>query len=406
MVDALASKPQYRWVLLAAVWGVYAGFGMVAGSMGPVVGAVRADLGLSKSAMGLVLGAWQLVFLGSATPAGRLIERIGLRWSLTIAAAVVCVSGVARAAATNLPTLYAAVAIFGIGGPLISIGTPKLIADWFSGAERGTAVGIYSTAPSVGSMVALATANSVLVPATGSWRGAVAIYGLVAGLAGVLWWMVGARAAEAPGARPAGGKAGSAAGGGGRALLRLPVVRLVLALAVGSFLYSHAISNWLVAMLQERGRSPSLASNLAALTTLVGIAAAATVPRLAARGSRWLLLSGVYVMGTVGAAALPVLPGFAVVAALVLIGIARSAAVPVAMLTLMDDPGVGPERMAAAGGLYFTAGEIGGVAGPLMVGVVADATGGFTAAALVLAGVTAAMASATAIRGRRPAAPS
>ncbi len=389
-------------MLLAAVWGVYAGFGMVAGSMGPVVGAVRADLGLSKSAMGLVLGAWQLVFLGSATPAGRLIERIGLRWSLTIAASVVCISGIARAAATNLPTLYAAVAIFGVGGPLISIGTPKLIAEWFSGAERGTAVGIYSTAPSVGSMVALATANSVLVPATGSWRGAVAIYGLVAGLAGVVWWVVGARAADAPAAQQRAGQANRS----GRALLRLPVVQLVLALAVGSFLYSHAISNWLVAMLQEGGRSPSLASNLAALTTLVGIAAAATVPRLAARGSRWLLLSGVYVLGTVGAAAVPVLPGFAIVAALVLVGIARSAAVPVAMLTLMDDPRVGPERMAAAGGLYFTAGEIGGVAGPLMVGVVADATGGFTAAALVLAGVTAAMAAATAIRGRRPAAAS
>ena len=63
-----------RWVLFAGVYAVYFAFGVVALSIPPLVGEVRADLGLSRVAMGLALGAWQLVYLGSAPPAGRLVE--------------------------------------------------------------------------------------------------------------------------------------------------------------------------------------------------------------------------------------------------------------------------------------------------------------------------------------------
>jgi cyanate permease len=43
--------------------------------------------------------------------------------------------------------------------------------------------------------------------------------------------------------------------------------------------------------------------------------------------------------------------------------------------------------MGAAGGLYFTAGEVGGVMGPLMRGILADQIGGFTSGLVILAGL-------------------
>ena len=42
-----------------------------------------------------------------------------------------------------------------------------------------------------------------------------------------------------------------------------------------------------------------------------------------------------------------------------------------------------------AGGLFFSAAEIGGVLGPLSVGLLSDLTGGFSAALFVLSGVCA-----------------
>ena len=73
-----------RWVLFAGVYAVYFAFGVVALSIPPLVGEGRADLGLSRVAMGLALGAWQLVYLGSAPPAGRLVDRLGVRRAVAI----------------------------------------------------------------------------------------------------------------------------------------------------------------------------------------------------------------------------------------------------------------------------------------------------------------------------------
>jgi MFS-type transporter involved in bile tolerance (Atg22 family) len=45
--------------------------------------------------------------------------------------------------------------------------------------------------------------------------------------------------------------------------------------------------------------------------------------------------------------------------------------------------------MGAAGGMYFTAGEIGGVLGPLTIGTLADLSGGFAAGLYFLAALCA-----------------
>jgi cyanate permease len=396
-----------RWVLFAAAWLVYAGFGLTSGAMAPVVGEISADLGLSATAMGLVLGAWQLVYLFSAIPGGRLIDRLGARRAVTATAVLVAASAATRAGAQGFWTLYAAVALFGLGGPLISIGGPKLIATWFTAQERGRAVGLFSTAPAVGAMVALFAMHSVAIPLTGSWRGAMLLYAAATASTGLVWWVVSGLAAPRPAPATGQGAAGAAGDLGdtrrheladaaptrtSRDLLAHRSVRMVLVLAVGSFLYNHGIGNWMVEMLRAGGREAGAASGLAALTTLVGIASALVVPRLATPARRRPLYLGVYAIGAVGVALVPLLGGPVVFVALVAVGITRAAALPLGMMLLMDDPEVGAANMAVAGGLYFTAGEIGGVAGPLLVGTAVTVSGGYGAAALLLAACAGAMA--------------
>jgi MFS family permease len=236
LVDPTATG--YRWAMLAAVWAVYYGFGLVAGSLAPVIALVIADLGLTRASMGVVLGAWQLVYLGAAIPAGRVIDRLGLRWSLGLASLLIATSGLARASATDLWSLFVAVAIFGLGGPLVSVGAPKLIANWFNEHDRRTAVGVYTTAPALGTATALATTNSLLLPTLGSWRLAVATLAFVAASTGLIWLVVAGRAPWTEPPVSGGGAKRSTLG-----LLRLPVVRTVLVIATGTFLFSHAMAN-------------------------------------------------------------------------------------------------------------------------------------------------------------------
>jgi cyanate permease len=60
---------------------------------------------------------------------------------------------------------------------------------------------------------------------------------------------------------------------------------------------------------------------------------------------------------------------------------------PIAVLLLMELPGIGKQHMGIAGGMFFTAAEIGGVSGPLAIGILKDASGDFDAAMLMLAAV-------------------
>jgi hypothetical protein len=66
-----------NWPQLALGWLLYFSFGMVVSSLVPIVTLLRRDLGLSYTEMGIVLGAWQLVYIGAAAPAGILSTALG-----------------------------------------------------------------------------------------------------------------------------------------------------------------------------------------------------------------------------------------------------------------------------------------------------------------------------------------
>ena len=134
-----------RWAVLGGAWSVYAAFGLLVSTTGALVPQMRADLGLSDGQMGFVLGAWQLVFIGSSIPAGRIIDRFGVRRALMASVTVMLTSGFGRALATGFPTLFPAVALHGVGAPMISVGAPTVAAGLFEGRDRRLAVGLYST---------------------------------------------------------------------------------------------------------------------------------------------------------------------------------------------------------------------------------------------------------------------
>ena len=375
-------------MLLAGLWLVYTSFGLVSGALPPLVVYLSEDLGLSRSAMGSILGAWPLVYIGFAIPAGALIDRFGIRVALTLGAVFIAVSGLLRALSVNHVTLYLAVAVFGLGGPFISIGGPKLVGAWFEQKERGKAMGFYLTAPSLGRITALATANGVLMPLyRSSWRLTLATYAGIAVLAGIIWWFIARRARrpievvrKKPRESPRSGLNAFTA------LLKIPTVRIVLLISFGAFLFGHGLNNWLPEILRSGGMSARAAGFWAAMPATVGLAATLIVPRLATPKRRFPILIATLAAASVSVLIISFSSGVPLIFGLLIVGIAGRGVMPILMLTLIDSPQVGPSRMGAAGGLFFTAGEVGGVLGPLLMGVVSDATGSFSGGVLMLAG--------------------
>ncbi len=368
--------------MLGGVWLIYFCFGLTIAAMAPLVTPISAELEISHSAMGAILGAWPLVYIAAALPCGLLLDRLGLRLSLLLAALCIALSGLLRGLAGNEVELYLAVAVFGLGGPLISVGAPKLIATWFAGAERGLAMGLYITGPALGGICALALTNGLLMPLTGQdWRAVLFIYAGVTLLCGLVWLVIGQHPKARAGARPRGTDRGASSPlAAFRELVALKSVRLVLAMSIGIFFFNHGLNNWLPEILRSRGLSAAAAGYWAAIPTLVGIGGALLIPRLATPPRRLTIMLLLFLSAALASLLLQSDPGSALFSGLVLQGIARGSMMTIAILILMETPGLPSERMGMAGGLFFTAAEIGGVLGPLSVGLLSDMTGGFAAA--------------------------
>ena len=367
-----------RWLVLAGVWLVYFSFGVTIASMAPLVGPISADLSMSNAAMGLILGAWPLTYIVAAIPCGILLDRFGARKMLFAATVVMAASGLARSMADTPMQLLLAVGLFGAGGPMISVGAPKLIAELFEGRNRGTAMGIYVTGPYLGGVVALALTNSLVLPLVdGDWRGVMLVYAGLVVFSGLIWLVLSApRFLAAPAAGAGGGKKFNFSAF--MEILNLPEVRVILVMSIGIFFINHALNNWLPEILRSRNFTPVAAGYWAALAAAVGVAGAIIVPRLATPDRRLAVLAALFLSALLASLLLHSNLAPLLATGLILQGLARGAMMTVAILILMETPNVPPERLGLAGGLFFTTAEVGGVLGPITFGVLSDMSGGFT----------------------------
>ena len=388
-----ASPTPLRWLVLFGVWIVYCCFGLTIAGLAPLIGPITRDLSISNTAMGGVLGIWQLVYIGAAIPCGALLDRIGARWALLLGAGIIALSGYLRGMADGAALLYLAVALFGIGGPIVSAGAPKVIARWFAGPERGFAMGIYITGPNIGGIIAFSLTNSVLMPAFGGdWRAVLWLWATVSVAGGLLWLAI----ASLPNVRARDDAAEAEArrdgqGGGIAELLRIPAVPIILIMSVGIFTYNHGLNNWLPELLRVSGMTPAEAGYWAAVPTLVGILGSLVIPRLATPARRLPILAVLFVLAFLSCLLIGTVWQPGLMTGLVLQGIARSSLMTIAILILVETPGIGTRRAGAASGLFFAAAEVGGAGGPFALGLLYDATGGFQAGLTLLAALSAAM---------------
>jgi len=390
--DAAASAdppaPPIRWAILFGVWAAYFCFGLTIAGLAPIVGPITRDLEISHTTMGAVLGVWQLTYIVAAVPCGSFLDRVGARRAIFLGALIVALSGLLRGLADSAVMMFVAVAIFGIGGPIVSAGAPKEIARWFKGKDRGLAMGIYITGPALGSIAALSLTNSVLMPYfAGDWRAVLLLWSAVAAFGACLWFAI----ASLPAARRHDPPAATGKPIPQRQvigeLLRLPAVRLLLVMSVAIFTLNHGLNNWLPEILRVGGMTAVEAGYWATVPTIIGIAASLTIPRLATPERRHLVLGLLAAGACLGCILLWVSGQPALTIGLALQGIARSSLMTVAILTLVETKGVGEERAGTASGLFFSAAEVGGAGGPILLGLVYDATHSFDLSLWILAGV-------------------
>lgn len=374
----MAEPRPVRWLILFGVWSIYAMFGLIGTSLAPLVQRLEADLAMSHSQMGTVMGAWQLMFIAAAIPCGILLDRLGSRYALLIGAASIALSAWGRSLAVDHVGMLAAVMVFGIGGPVISAGAPKVIAQWFEGPSRGLAMGLYVTGPAIGATCALTLTHGWLMPLfDGNWRGIFQLWALLAAGAGVVWFLIASLPACRSGTGPMPVEHHLPHRRVIRDLIAQPSVRLVMLMGVGVFMISHGLMNWLPELLVAGGMSKVAAGYWAALPTLVGIVGALVIPRMAVPHRRFAILSGLCLSVLLSTLLLQSHTTPLLATGLVLQGIARATLMTVLVLTLVELPQMDVRHTGTAAGMFFSAAEVGGMLGPVSIGVAYEVTHGF-----------------------------
>ena len=385
----------YRWALLTGVWALYCSFGLIVTSLAPLVMLIESDLNISHSAMGSVMGAWQLVFIVSAIPCGILLDKLGTRYALTLGGLIIAASALARGFSDSYAMLIIAVMLFGIGGPIISAGAPKVVTRYFDGQARGLAMGIYMTGPSIGGVISLTLTHSVLIPLfDDSWRGVMFLWAGFTALISLMWFtlssfnpssnipLIDVRAQDGPAQAPQRQTQIIAN------LLRQPSVVLVLGMGIGVFMFNHGLNNWLPELLKNGGLSLVESGYWAAIPTVIGIVGSLLIPRLATPERRYHILIVLSLCAAIASVLLQFETDVPLITGLILQGIARSSLMTVLILTLLELPAVGEKYAGVASGLFFSVAEVGGVLGPLTLGFMYDVSGGFSSGLYLLTSIS------------------
>lgn len=365
-------QSKYRWIVLAAVWLLYASFGLCMRSLPPVVTPILRDLNMTYSEMGFIMGSWQLVYIPVAIFAGFAIDKWGIRKSLFFGALIMGLSEGLRYYATGFITLLPLVALFGIGGPLISIGAPKVVSSWFRGKDRATAVGIYTTAPWIGGLFSIAATNSIIMPLTGeSWRLTLLYYGLLTLVFAFVWGIFTRDSVDGEVSE------GISLRDSFIALVKMRNVRIALAAGLLTLFVEHGYSHWLPKMLENRGFTPEDAGFLAAVPLIAAIPAVLLLPRFIPGQSRGKYAAVLSVLMSAGLLLSYIASSWTRTLGLIAYGISAPSLLPLLMLLLMEEPEVGSKQMGLAGGIFFCVAEVGGFTGPLLMGGLVDITDSF-----------------------------
>ncbi|WP_254823184.1 MFS transporter [Haloglomus halophilum] len=338
---------------------------------------LQTDLSLTNTEAGVLAGAVPLTYVPIGLFSGALTDRVGGERAVGAGVTLVGIAHLARSTAPDFPTMLLATLLLGVGGTGITFGLPKLVADRFPERLVSSASAVYLVGSTLGTAAAFGLGRPTIGPALGGWRPFFGATG-VAVLAFAAGWWVALALAERVGPVPDRTSRESSLAAL-RAVARTPAVALLVVVGFVYLFVVHGLQGWLTAVLESRGASPTLAARVTTLLVVAQLAGTVTLAPLAERLDRRraaVPVAGLVLAAGTAGVALAVDP---LVAAVLVagVGLGLGTISPLLRALPVELEGVGAERTGTAVGLVFAVGEIGGFAGPALVGTLRDATDSF-----------------------------
>lgn len=362
-----------RRVSLLAAGLVLTGFNLriAVASVPPLLKDLERDPGMSSAVAGLLTSLPVLCFGLGALVAAPLARRLGGEWAIVAAVVPICIGTLVRAAGATA-ALFGATVLVGIGVAIANVLVPAVIKSRFP-SRIGPLMGMYTALLGTGAAVA----GGLAVPfehALG-WQGSLSAWTAPAVLALVVLGFAVWRDTT-----PASVRGGV---GDARALLRSRLAwQVTLFFGVQSAIFYSGLT-WLPSILRDHGFSPTAAGALNSVYALLGIPASLLTPVLATRRADQRRLVVIFAsLEPIAIAGLLLAPGAA--AAWVPVYAVGQGGTFALTLTLMVLRAPDARRSAELAGMAQAIGYCVAALGPLLVGVLHSAEGGWSVPLLFL----------------------
>lgn len=190
-INKTQNETGYRWYLLALATLTNTLVAAAPGMCLPVLfDEISRELHLTLVQVGLIWGISALPGIVTILLGGAIGDRFGPRRILIISCLMVGLTGALRGTAVDFLTLTAAMFLFGIFSPFITMNTLKTCGTWFPRRQLGLASGVLSMGMALGFLASSLFSATLLSPWLGGWRQVLFLYGGIAVLLSIPWYFV------------------------------------------------------------------------------------------------------------------------------------------------------------------------------------------------------------------------
>ena len=377
-------------VLVAAVVLVSINLRPGASSPGPVLEEVRDGLGMSAGVAGAMTGLPGLCFGAVGALAVAFARRVGMTAGIAVGLAAAAAGLLLRVTTDSVP-LFLVLTLVALSG--MAVGN-VLVPAWIKAHGHAVALmTVYGTGLVAGGTIgALATAP--VTEAADSWQAGLGIWGLLLAVALPLWTWLAVRERRAPAEHAVSGAMPS-----GRVIHSPTAVALTVLFGIQS-MHAYVQFGWVPTIYRDAGLSASTAGALQGLLSAVGVVGALAMPTVIARGRGLRVLVVLFgltmALGYVGLLLAPATAPWLWALLLGFSGLAFPTAI-----SLITARTRHPSVTAQLSGFVQPVGYALAAVGPFVVGLIHEATGGWTLV-LVLLALTAVPLTLAGLRVARP----
>jgi len=149
---------------------------------------IRSEMGIDAETIGWIMSTFFWTYAVMQLPAGWLVDRIGVRISLTFAVVWWSLFTAATGVARGVWQFVFVRLMLGVGESACQPSFTRTAFNWFPRSERGMACGIFNSGSTAGSALSLPLVTGLIVLV--GWRGAFVVTGAIGIAWAIAWWFI------------------------------------------------------------------------------------------------------------------------------------------------------------------------------------------------------------------------